>query len=111
MSEFINQETAPVKCIRCGGLCDPADNFCRRCGRALKPGRGFIHSHAGILVLALVLGPFALPAVWTSQRISTASKWIYTLVLGIIGYYLIVACWHIYQLSMQSMQLLMGSGF
>lgn len=101
----------PFHCPKCGGLHEENDNFCRRCGRALKPGRGFLNSHTGIILLALILGPFALPAVWTSKRIGPVAKWVYTLVLGLIGYYFIIACWNIYQLTVQSMQFLMGGGF
>lgn len=105
------EENQLLKCPKCGTLHEPEDNFCRRCGRALKPGNGFLNSHTGIILLALVLGPFALPAVWTSKRISMTAKWIYTLVLGLIGYYFVIACWQVYKLSLESAKLLMGGGF
>ncbi len=107
----MTEETQPPRCPKCGFLHEEGDNFCRRCGRALKPGNGFLNSHTGIILLALVLGPFALPAVWTSKRISPLAKWIYTAVLGFMGYYLIVACWQVYKISLESAKLLMGGGF
>ena len=98
-----------LRCPRCGLAHEENDNFCRRCGRSLKPGRGFMNSHVGIIVMALIVGPFALPWVWTSKRISVVSKWIYTIILLAIGYYLIIACWKIYQMIAQSTQMLMGA--
>ena len=52
-----------MNCPKCYSLCDETDNFCRRCGKSLKPGTGFLYSHSGIILLAVILGPFALPAV------------------------------------------------
>jgi len=107
----MTEETPRFTCLKCGGWCDESDNFCRRCGRALKPGNGFLNSHTGIILLALVLGPFALPAVWTSKRISRTAKWVYSLLLLLMGYYLVVACWQVYKISLESAKLLMGGGF
>lgn len=99
-----------MNCPKCYSLCDETDNFCRRCGKSLKPGTGFLYTHSGILLLALVLGPFALPAVWGSKLIGPAAKWFYTAVLLLIGVYLAVACWHAYLLATQAAQTLLGAG-
>ena len=56
-------------CPRCSNPIDETDNFCRHCGRSLKPGTGFLFSHPGIILMAFVLGPFALPFVWLSKTI------------------------------------------
>ncbi len=61
--------------------------------------------------MALVLGPFALPFAWFSKRISPVAKTIYTLVLLVIGAYFCIACYRIYQLTLQTAQGLLGSGF
>jgi len=104
-------EQQPVRCPGCTCIADATDSFCRRCGRSLKPGLGFMHSHTGIILLTLVLGPFALPLVWTSKRIGTVAKWIYTVILVLTGIYLIKACWAIYQLTTQAAGALLGGGF
>ncbi|MBQ9971060.1 MAG: hypothetical protein IJP25_02895 [Elusimicrobiaceae bacterium] len=83
---------SPKICPRCFLPYEETDNFCRRCGKSLKPGSGFLCSHTGIILLILVLGPFALPVVWSSKLIGTVAKWIYTIVLVLIGIYLIQAC-------------------
>lgn len=100
-----------MNCPKCFQLCDEADNYCRRCGRSLKPGTGFLFSHGGIILLALVLGPFALPAVWMSKIIGRTAKCIYTAVLLLAGVYLVFACWQAYRLALQAAQDLLGAGF
>jgi len=99
-----------VNCPKCALPCEETDNFCRRCGKSLKSGTGFLYSHAGIILLAVILGPFALPAVWGSKMIGPAAKWIYTAVLLIIGVYLVIACWHAYLFATQTAQAFLGAG-
>ncbi len=101
----------PTTCPSCRLLVEETDRFCRHCGRSLKPGLSFVYSHSGIILLALVLGPFALPFVWMSKRINMAAKIIYSVLLGLICVYFVIACYHIYQLTWQTAQSLMGSGF
>lgn len=103
----MNQHT----CIRCQQKLDPTDKFCRNCGAGVQTGVGFFYSHTGIILLSLLLGPFALPAVWISKTISKTAKWIYTAVLTIIGLYLIKACYHIFLLTMDLSQQIMGTSF
>lgn len=66
-------------------------------------------SHAGIILMGLVLGPFALPFVWISKVISPVAKIIYTLVFLLVGFYLVYSLVHIFTLMQQSMQLLIGN--
>lgn len=98
-----------MTCPKCRFVCDETDNFCRRCGRSLKPGTGFLYTHTGIILLAAVLGPFALPAVWGSKLIGQTFKWIYTAVLLLIGVYLVVVCWQAYQLATQAAEAFLGA--
>ena len=93
-----------TRCPKCGLIIEETDNFCRYCGRSLKPGRGFLNSHVGIILLMLVVGPFALPLVWMSKRIGLLAKIIYTVLMLIMGYYLVVACVQVYQMTFQMMQ-------
>ena len=96
-----------LACPRCHNVVEQQDNYCRWCGRSLKPGRGFLYTHTGIIILALVLGPLALPAVWLSKVISTPAKWIYTLLLLTLGVYLVMAFYHAFQLLGDASQLLL----
>ena len=99
----------PVFCKRCQAEVRASDNYCHACGKSLKPGHGFLFSHAGIILMGLVLGPFALPFVWISKVISPVAKIIYTLVFLLVGFYLIYSLVHIFTLMQQSMQLLIGN--
>lgn len=98
-------------CPRCSNPIDETDNFCRHCGRSLKPGTGFLFSHTGIILMAFVLGPFALPFVWLSKTIDTAAKWIYTVLLAAVGVYFAVLCYHSFLLVQEAAQLMLGGGF
>ena len=98
----------PFTCPRCHLTIDQTDNYCRHCGRNLHPGRGFFHSHIGIILLSIVLGPFALPWVWTSHRIGMVAKICYTAILGLLGIMLVQLCIGVYQLTLNTTQLLLG---
>ncbi len=98
----------PATCPGCHVAVGADDNYCRACGRSLKKGYGFCYSHSGIILLALVLGPLALPWVWLSKRIGTVAKIIYSLVLFVIGYYLVLTCYQVFQLVQQATQLMLG---
>ena len=98
----------PMFCSRCRAEIGEADNYCRHCGKSLKPGRGFLFTHPGIILMALVLGPFALPFVWMSKVLSSLAKIIYTVVLVVVGFYLVYSLFHMFTLVQQSMQTLMG---
>ncbi|MBO7190899.1 MAG: zinc ribbon domain-containing protein [Elusimicrobiaceae bacterium] len=89
----------PLLCPYCHLLITPEDNFCRHCGRSLKPGYGFFHSHTGIILMACLLGPLVLPWVWTSHRISRLAKIIYSVVLVLLGIYVAWSFYRAYQLA------------
>ncbi|MBR2081666.1 MAG: zinc ribbon domain-containing protein [Elusimicrobiaceae bacterium] len=105
MSEITNtifQE--PLFCSRCHAEIRDTDNYCHACGKSLKPGRGFLFTHTGIIIMALVLGPLALPFVWISKAISFTAKIIYTIVLCLMGIYIAYALWQAVMLINQSFQ-------
>ncbi len=99
------------ECPRCHCPVDETDNYCRACGRSLRPGTGFLFTHSGIILLAVVLGPFALPVVWMSKLISTPAKWIYTALLALLTVYLIHAFYQAYLLVQDAAQMMLGGGF
>ena len=109
--DFIMTPQNPTACPACHLLVEEADHFCRHCGRSLKPGHGFLYSHTGIILLALVLGPFALPCVWMSKRMGVTAKIIYSVILGFIGYYFVLTCYRIFQLMQEAGQLMLGGNF
>ena len=86
----------PVFCPRCRVQVRETDHYCYNCGRSLKRGYGFVYTHTGIILMALVLGPFALPLVWLSKRIHPAFKIIYTMALVALGYYIVISFMHAY---------------
>ena len=99
------------ECPRCHCPVDETDNYCRACGRSLRPGTGFLFTHSGIILLSVVLGPFALPVVWMSKLISTPAKWIYTALLALLTVYLIHAFYQAYLLMQDAAQMMLGGGF
>lgn len=103
--------TQPATCRYCHALVDPADNFCRSCGRGLKSGYGFFYSHTGIILLAFVLGPLVLPFVWLSKQMGLTAKIIYSIVFCIMGFYLFLTCYHLYQFAAMATQGLLGVSF
>ena len=98
----------PLLCPRCQVEVRDTDNYCHACGKSLKPGRGFLFTHGGIILMALVLGPLALPFVWMSKVISPTAKVIYTVVLLVIGFYLVFSLWKAFNYMNNSLQMMMG---
>ena len=94
----------PLFCSRCHAEICETDNYCHACGKSLKPGRGFLFTHGGIILMALILGPLALPFVWLSKVLSPAAKLIYTVVLLLLGIYMIYAFWQAVSLINSSFQ-------
>ena len=106
--EKLSAFTQPLLCNRCHAEVRDSDNYCHACGKSLKPGRGFLFTHTGIILMALILGPFALPFVWLSKVLSPLAKLICTIVLLLVGFYLVYSLVHIFSLMQQSLNSLMG---
>jgi uncharacterized membrane protein len=100
----------PIVCKYCHTPVAETDNYCRVCGKSLRKGYSFMFTHTGIIVMAFLLGPLALPCVWLSKVISPVAKWIYTALLLIISYYFIVVCWRTFQLISDYMQVVSAGG-
>jgi len=90
-------------CPSCRQAVDETDFYCRHCGHTLRPRMGFWYSHGGILLLTLLAGPFALPCVWLSRRISTTAKWLWTLGIALMTYYLVYSIYQTIQLIQSTM--------
>ena len=50
------------------------------------------------------MGPFALPFVWWSKLLGPLAKIIYTVILGITGFYLVYSVRHVFQFTQQTVQ-------
>ena len=97
-------------CPRCKNPTEQTDNYCRHCGKSMRPGQGFLFTHAGIVLMALILGPFALPCVWMSRVIGTTAKWLYTLLLAAMGVYLVLMLHQSYLMIQEAAHMMMGGG-
>lgn len=98
-------------CKRCQAKIRETDNYCYNCGKTLKRGYGFLYTHTGIILMSLVIGPFALPLVWLSKKIGPLFKIIYTLILLVLGYIFVLMCVRVYSSMnevMKSMNSLQG---
>lgn len=93
-----------TNCPKCNAVTEETDNFCRRCGRSLRPGTGFFYTHSGVIVLTLLLGPFALIPLWMSKLIGQTAKIIYTVVILAFTAYGALAFWRLYQLMNEMIQ-------
>ncbi len=98
----------PLLCSRCQAEIRETDNYCYNCGKSLKPGRGFLFTHGGIILMALVLGPLALPFVWMSKVISPTAKIIYTALLLLAGFYIVYSLWKAFTYMNTSLQQMMN---
>lgn len=66
-----------TRCWSCDHEVDPEDRYCRRCGQGQRASIPWYYRPLWIAVLSLtVLGPFALPLIWRTPRLSRAGKWL-----------------------------------
>ena len=78
----------PAPCWSCDRPIDPQDAYCRYCGQGQGAFLSWYYRPLWIGVLALTaLGPFALPLVWRTPRLSRTAKWIASaVVVTFFGY-------------------------
>ncbi len=66
-------------CVKCRRVIDGTFKYCPHCGQRQDAGSAWYYHPVLILLLAFcVLGPFALPLLWRSPRMSTTGKAIST---------------------------------
>lgn len=64
-----------IRCHKCGATVAANANYCSNCGAKQTTKEAWYYQPVWILVLALfVLGPFALPLVWKSQKMGRSIK-------------------------------------
>ena len=67
--------TLRVLCRKCGVMLEPSYLFCPRCGTRQAQDTAWYYQPIWVFVLAFaVLGPFALPLVWMSPKMSVGAK-------------------------------------
>ena len=81
------------KCPKCAKTSDDTDNYCRFCGRRLTGSVPFYHKPAGIWLMFLFIGPFALWFVFRSTVLSKREKFIYAIIMSAVSVWLINAVW------------------
>jgi hypothetical protein len=80
----------PVKCWSCQGKIGLMDNYCRYCGKGQGSHASWYYKHWGIILSALMIGPFVLFYVWRSPLISRTAKIIYTVLILTATWWLFV---------------------
>lgn len=82
-----------MKCWNCGKEIDAADSYCRFCGTGQNSHVSFYYKPAGIVLLVLLIGPFALWFLIRSPVISKTAKWIGSIVIALVSIWF---CYSIY---------------
>ena len=73
-------------CWHCAQPVAPDDRYCRRCGEGQGAFLAWYYHPLWIIVLGLtVMGPFVLPLVWRTPRLSAAVKWILGVTLVVLS--------------------------
>lgn len=98
---------AVVECWHCHRKIHDVDHYCRHCGKGQGAYIPWTYKPAGIVVMTLFLGPFALWYVWRSPALSSRTKWIITGVMTVVTVYLAVS---LYKFYMAFMSMLVGGG-
>jgi hypothetical protein len=99
--EAVNLLTpSPSTCWSCGRAVDPDDRYCRGCGQGQGAFVAWYYRPVWIVLLSLtVLGPFALPLVWRTPRLSRGGKWVTSaaliLVFAWVGWRFVVDMRHV----------------
>ena len=75
---FTHEDNISGSCP-CGQTTDPADRFCRACGRAIGEATWFEKPLVVVTLLFFVIGPLALPLLWRSTRFSLPAKLVLSL--------------------------------
>ena len=86
-------------CSHCGAILDRQFNFCPHCGKRLEPEPAkaqWYYEPLWIAVMALLaLGPFALPMVFKSSKLSRNGKIIFSVSIVVYTIMLVVASYKI----------------
>ncbi len=84
----------PYACWACGAHIAADDNYCRKCGKGQGGFVSWYYKHWGAILLTLALGPFSLYFVWRSPILPRKAKWIYTVLISLITWYVAEKLYH-----------------
>ena len=91
-------------CWSCKGIIDAGDKYCRHCGKGQGRYLPWYYGHAGIIILTFcALGPFSLFLVWRSPILSRAAKWIYTILIAVFTFWIVMTMHNIYVTAMEQL--------
>lgn len=71
-------------CPRCKNEIDDSDSYCRFCGAPLQPEKSpvlWFQKGWVIFILAVFVGPFALPLIFSNPHYKKAKKHIYAVLI------------------------------
>ena len=105
-----HMQAAKTQCLRCRGMIDTADCYCRHCGKPLQRCMGFWYDHGGILLLTLLAGPFSLITLWMSRKLSTTAKLLWSAGIGLLSAYLIYAFYQSYLMMKEALNMMLSGG-
>lgn len=79
-----------MNCWTCGASVEPSDRFCRGCGMGQGTNMSWYYEPVWIAVLTLfALGPFSLPLVWRSPKLSKEGRLAFTGFIAFFTLYLL----------------------
>ena len=88
-------------CLKCKRQMPLEHNYCSSCGTGWGKYVHWYYKHWGIILLILLLGPFAMFFVILSPVVSKPLKWIYTLIVAIFTIFLVVEACELYRMLSQ----------
>ncbi|HAL46076.1 MAG: hypothetical protein A2Y12_18980 [Planctomycetes bacterium GWF2_42_9] len=84
--------------------------ICPHCGKefdekaAPKPKRKWYHTNHSIVFLFLLIGPFALPMVWSNPHYKITTKWITTILMLSITMLAVILCIELVKMLIEQIQ-------
>ena len=78
-------------CWMCGKEIDSEDRYCRHCGKKQDKWAQFPYTLTCAVLLFFIVGPFCLINVWRSPIIKRDMKFIFSVLVGVVSYAVMVA--------------------
>jgi hypothetical protein len=85
-----------IRCWHCSGTIGAGDAYCRYCGKGQGQSVPFRYTHAGMIVMSLLIGPLALPFIWKSPEIGRNFRIAYIIINLLITFFMLSLVFGIY---------------